>query len=99
MEKTALLLLLCGAITAQADVTLPKVIDSKMVLQRDREVPVWGWADQGEEVTVEFSGQVKNNPLFPRLRSSHELPQRPSPQKQFLSNQPNWSLIGDITSG
>jgi sialate O-acetylesterase len=59
MEKTALLLLLCGAITAQADVTLPKVIDSKMVLQRDREVPVWGWADQGEEVTVEFAGQVK----------------------------------------
>lgn len=30
-----------------------------MVLQRDREVPVWGWADQGEEVTVEFAGQVK----------------------------------------
>ena len=59
MKKTTLLLLLCGAITTQADVTLPKAIDSKMVLQRDREVPVWGWADQGEEVTVEFAGQVK----------------------------------------
>lgn len=58
MKKTALLLL-CGAITAQADVTLPKAIDSKMVLQRDREVPIWGWADQGEEVVVEFAGQVK----------------------------------------
>ena len=59
MKKTTLLLLLCGAITTQGDVTLPKAIDSKMVLQRDREVPVWGWADQGEEVTVEFAGQVK----------------------------------------
>jgi len=59
MKKTTLLLLLCGAITTQADVTLPKAIDSKMVLQRDREVPIWGWADQGEEVTVEFAGQVK----------------------------------------
>ncbi|MFM8981767.1 MAG: sialate O-acetylesterase, partial [Spartobacteria bacterium] len=59
MKTKTLLLLLCGAITAQADITLPKAIDSKMVLQRDREVPVWGWADQGEEVTVEFAGQVK----------------------------------------
>ena len=59
MKKTTLLLLLCGAITTHADVTLPKAIDSKMVLQRDREVPIWGWADQGEEVTVEFAGQVK----------------------------------------
>ncbi len=29
---------------------------------------------------------VRNNPFFPALRSSHELPQRPSPPKQFLSN-------------
>jgi sialate O-acetylesterase len=59
MKKTALLLILCGAITSHADAILPKAIDSKMVLQRDKEVPVWGWADQGEEVTVEFAGQVK----------------------------------------
>jgi hypothetical protein len=26
--------------------------------------------------------------FMPALRSSHELPQRPSPQKQFLSNPP-----------
>jgi sialate O-acetylesterase len=39
-----------------ADVTLPSVIGSNMVLQRDRELPIWGWADAGEEVTVTFSG-------------------------------------------
>ena len=38
----------------QADVTLPKVIDSHMVLQRDRPLPIWGWADPGEEVTVKL---------------------------------------------
>jgi sialate O-acetylesterase len=27
------------------------------VLQRDMPVPVWGWADNGEQVTVEFAGQ------------------------------------------
>lgn len=59
MNRWMLLLFVGFAQLAQADVVLPKVIDSKMVLQRDKEVPVWGWADQGEEVTVEFAGQVK----------------------------------------
>ena len=58
-EKWLLLFLVRCAPLAQADVSLPKVIDSKMVLQRDKEVPIWGWADSGEEVTVEFSGQMK----------------------------------------
>jgi sialate O-acetylesterase len=29
-----------------------------MVLQRDMPVPVWGWADPGEEVTVSMAGQT-----------------------------------------
>lgn len=40
-----------------ADVTLSPIIGANMVLQRDSACPVWGWADAGEEVTVEFSGQ------------------------------------------
>ena len=36
----------------RADVKLPQVIGSHMVLQRDRALPIWGWADPGEEVTV-----------------------------------------------
>ena len=39
---------------ARADVTLPKAIASHMVLQRDRPLPIWGWADPGEEVTVKL---------------------------------------------
>lgn len=31
---------------------------SRMVLQRDRVVPVWGTADPGEKVTVTFAGQT-----------------------------------------
>jgi len=37
-----------------ADVRLPKVIGDHMVLQRDRPLPIWGWADPGEEVTVKL---------------------------------------------
>ena len=44
---------------SHAEVVLPKVIDSHMILQRGVDAPVWGWADQGEAVTVEFSGQSK----------------------------------------
>ena len=44
---------------SHADVVLPKVIDSHMILQRGVAAPVWGWADQGEAVTVKFAGQSK----------------------------------------
>ena len=45
---------------ASADVRLPNVLGSKMVLQRGMPVPIWGWADAGEEVTVKFAGQTKS---------------------------------------
>lgn len=42
-----------------ADVRVPGIIASHMILQRDMAVPVWGWGDAGEEVTVVFAGQTK----------------------------------------
>ena len=33
------------------------VFQSKMVLQRDKPLNIWGWAAPGEEVTVSFAGQ------------------------------------------
>lgn len=42
-----------------ADVRLPKVFGSHMVLQRRKPVPVWGWADAGEKVTVTLANQTK----------------------------------------
>ena len=40
-----------------AEVTLPMVIGSHMILQRNEHVKIWGWADQGERVTVSVAGQ------------------------------------------
>jgi sialate O-acetylesterase len=40
-----------------AEVMLPKVIGSHMVLQRDQAVKIWGWAERGEKVSVSFNGQ------------------------------------------
>ena len=35
-----------------ADVRLPKLFTDNMMLQRDKPVRVWGWAEPGEDVTV-----------------------------------------------
>lgn len=40
---------------ALTDVQLPKILGSGMVLQRDAEVAVWGWAEPGEHVSVAFN--------------------------------------------
>ncbi len=44
---------------ARADVKLPAVFGSHMVLQRDVPIPVWGWAEAGEEVTVTLDSQAQ----------------------------------------
>jgi sialate O-acetylesterase len=40
-----------------ADVRLPKLVGDHMILQRDAKLPIWGWADAGETVTVTFQGK------------------------------------------
>ena len=45
-------ILLLAVAPIEAAVRLPKIIGDHMVLQRDMKVPVWGWADPGEKVTV-----------------------------------------------
>jgi sialate O-acetylesterase len=45
------------AAAARADVKLPAIFSDHMVLQQGATVPVWGWADEGEEITVTFTGQ------------------------------------------
>ena len=42
---------------ARADVTPNPLFADNAVLQQDMKVPVWGTAEPGEPVTVEFAGQ------------------------------------------
>lgn len=46
----AICLLTAGPVFGEA--RLPHIFGSHMVLQRDREIPVWGWANAGEKVHV-----------------------------------------------
>ena len=45
----------CPAI-AMADIKLPSVIGNHMVLQQGEPVPIWGYAEPGEEISVSFGG-------------------------------------------
>ena len=40
-----------------AEVSLPAIFGNNMVLQRDHENPVWGWAKKGEQITVSIDDQ------------------------------------------
>ena len=42
--------MLCAS--AFAEVRLPHLLSDNMVLQRDRPIPIWGWAKPDEKVTV-----------------------------------------------
>lgn len=55
------LLLTCCALMAShsalAELTVSKLFGDGMVLQRDKPVNVWGWAEPGEKVALSFAGQ------------------------------------------
>ena len=42
-----------------AQLRVAKVFSDNMVLQRDKAIPVWGWANAGETITVTFNEQGK----------------------------------------
>lgn len=43
---------------ASAELRLPSIFGHHMVLQRNIENPVWGWANPGTDVSVSFKGQT-----------------------------------------
>lgn len=55
-----LLILLATTAGFAAELSLPTVFSDHMVLQREKPVPVWGTADPGATVSVEFAGQKKS---------------------------------------
>jgi len=58
---TGIMLFSCQS---EVEVTLPKIINSNMVLQRNQEVKIWGWGSEMGKVTVSFNGQKKSSRVF-----------------------------------
>jgi sialate O-acetylesterase len=54
------LIVLCSLLVClpvRAEVRLPGIFTGNMVIQRDKPVKIWGWADPGERIKVSFNGQ------------------------------------------
>lgn len=50
--------LFCMAVSANAKILLPQILSANMVLQRDKQINIWGFANAGEQITVSFAGQT-----------------------------------------
>lgn len=48
----------CATATSQAEVRLPQIFGDHMVLQREKPIPVWGWADPGEKISVSLGNDI-----------------------------------------
>lgn len=59
MKKSIVFLFLMVSILANANVRVPLLFSDGMVLQRNKPIPVWGWADPGEKVEIQFNKQIK----------------------------------------
>lgn len=58
MKKLLLVLVILNtAPNLFSQVQLPRLIRDSMILQRDQQVNIWGWASAGERVVVKFNGK------------------------------------------
>ena len=75
MKKTSALLLLTAALlpgVSRAEIKLPAIFGSHMVLQQNLSNPVWGWEVPGAAVTVEAT--VLGLPEAPAVETPAETP-------------------------
>jgi len=56
IARTVLAVMVALTSAVFAEVKLPNVIGSNMVLQQGKPINLWGWADAGEKVTAGFAG-------------------------------------------
>ncbi|MDD5151218.1 MAG: sialate O-acetylesterase [Flavobacterium sp.] len=54
-----LLVILISSISINAQVFVAKIFADNMVLQRNTQIPVWGWAKPNEKIEVRFDKQIK----------------------------------------
>lgn len=60
MNRLILFVLLIFNTSVFAQVQLARLFSDHVVLQRQKPIPVWGWAKAGEKVTVNLANQTQN---------------------------------------
>ncbi|WP_084291888.1 sialate O-acetylesterase [Pedobacter nyackensis] len=91
--------LLLLAIAAKAEVKLPRLVSNGMVLQRDQNIHIWGWADVGEKISLTFKNKTYTTKASRdrRWAVNIEPQQAGGPFKMLINNiELQDLLIGDV---
>lgn len=86
----------------QAELKLPSIIGSHMVLQQKQSNPIWGWETPGVGVTVAFAGQSKSAIAGPDGKWTvklEPLPANATPQSMEISAGTQKVTLEDILVG
>lgn len=59
MKKLIVFILLVLSVIANANVKMPLLFSDGMVLQRNKAIPIWGFADANEKIEVHFNKQIQ----------------------------------------
>ena len=59
MKKSILFIFLIINVLANANVKMPLLFSDGMVLQRNKAIPIWGFADANEKIEVHFNKQIQ----------------------------------------
>ena len=98
---TAAISLLCAPM-ARADIELPAIFADHMVLQRDEPVRIWGHAEAGANVTLEFAGlrTISKADRDGRwMVSLAAMPATDQPQTMTISSDDQVVTIADVLVG
>ena len=95
------LIIILSATAVNAQVKLPKLISDGLVLQRDSKVPIWGWANPNEHITVTFNEKKYKSKTSLEGIWKVNLPKMKAggPYKMTISGTSNTIQLNDILIG
>lgn len=96
---TVLLVLCAGLVSAK--VKLPAIFSSGMVLQREMNVPVWGWATPGEKVVITASWDAQASAVADKdgnWKTTLKTPKAGGPFKVIVKGE-NSITLDNVMSG
>jgi len=89
-------------VTSHADIRLPSIISSNMVIQQNAKVPIWGWADPGEKIEVDASWLAVNTTVSTNVKGEWMIklssPAAGGPYK-IIFKAKNTIILDNILSG
>lgn len=96
-----LLLLLIAFTSGSAQIRLPKLIADHMVIQRDQEINLWGWAGKREKLSISIGGNSYKVRADKAGKWSVRLPAMPAggPLSLVIEGKNETRVISDILVG